>query len=194
MKSPRIAPVAALLALVLSAGGCGKDATGPNIALSLTDLASLAQELAGVMGSVNVASLRTVGGPLARTGPARLLRIAVPFDSVWSCPGGGTASVAGTYDTTAAGPSADATVTYTGCKTAHFTTSGSIRANGGATVTQTSETAQVSVSGSLSVSTVDGRSGVCLIGVTLNANATPMTKAVYVVDGSACGVKLSGTY
>ena len=75
MKSPRIAPVAALLALVLSAGGCGKDATGPNIALSLTDLASLAQELAGVMGSVNVASLRTVGGPLARTGPARLLRI-----------------------------------------------------------------------------------------------------------------------
>jgi len=194
MKCPRIAPVTALLALTLSAGGCGKDATGPNIAFSLTDLASLVQELAGVMGPINVVSLRTVGGPPARSGPARLLRIAAPFDSVWSCPGGGTASVSGTYDTTAASPSADATVTYAGCKTAHFTTSGSFRANGGGTITQTSETVQLGVSGSLNVSAVDGRSGICPIGVTLNASATPMTSPVYVVDGSACGVRLSGTY
>ena len=198
MSSIRIATVATALAVALLSVACGtRDSTGPNIALSLQEIGTLATELTSVM----------MGGPVAFGAPAarrisralaRARAAATPFNSSWSCPLGGTASIASTYDTattaTAVAMSGDATLSYSSCKTAHFTTSGSFRAFGSDSVTRTSESAKLTAGGSLTVNALDGRSVVCAIDLTMSASASGPTNPVYVVSGSACGVTLTGTY
>ena len=198
MKSPRIATVTAALAVALVSLACGsKDSTGPDIALSLEEIGTLATELTGVMVGGSV----TFGAPAARPMSLALARVraaATPFNSSWSCPLGGTASIASTYDTattaTVVAMSGDATLSYSSCKTAHFTTSGSIHAAGSDSVTQASEAMKLTAGGNLTVNTLDGRSGVCAIDLTMNASASATANPEYVVSGSACGVKLTGTY
>ncbi len=183
------------LALALAAGGCGaKDAMGPNLSLSLEEVGTLAQELSAVLTSVNIVGAPSVRGGLAQAARARIVGAGSAFDTTANCPGGGTGAIAGSYDTTATTMSADAKLTYTGCRTAHYTTSGSIQANGTYTLAATLETIQAKTSGELSVTTVDGRSGICAVDLTLNATAAPYSQPVYVVTGSACGLNLSGTY
>jgi hypothetical protein len=198
MRSTRIASVAAALAVALSSLACGsKDSTGPNIALSLEELGTLATELSSVMMGGTV----TVGAPVARRMSLALARVkaaATPFNSSWSCPLGGTASIASTFDTsttvTTEAMSGDATLNYSNCKTAHYTTSGSFHATGSDSVTQASETVKLTAGGNLTVSALDGRSGACAIDLTMNASASGTANPMYVVSGSACGVKLTGTY
>jgi len=198
MRSTRIATVATALAVALVSVGCGsKDSTGPNIALSLEEVGTLATELSSVMMGGPV----VMGAPAARPMSLVLARVkaaATPFNSSWSCPLGGTASIASTYDTattaTVVARSGDATLSYASCKTAHFTTSGSFHAFGSDSVTQTSESVKLTAGGSLTVNALDGRSGVCAIDLTMNAAASGTANPVYVVNGSACGVKLTGTY
>jgi hypothetical protein len=199
MRATRLAPVATALAVALLSFACGsKDSTGPDIALSLEEVGTLATELSDVMFG---GRLVIVGAPVAgrlSLAMARVRSAASPFNGSWSCPLGGTASIASTYDTastaTVVAMSGDATLSYSGCKTAHFTTSGSFHAFGSDSVTQASESAKLTAGGSLTVNALDGRSGVCAIDLTMNGSASGPTSPVYVVSGSACGVKLTGTY
>ena len=194
MRSKRMASAATALAMVLAVGACGtKDATGPGISLSLEEVLSLASELGTVMNTYTALSVRSGLSAVLRAAPARSVAAAIPINAKANCPGGGTTSLAGSYDGTTT-VTANATVSYDGCKTAHFTTSGSIRADASATSTATNATAQGSVSGTLTVSTVDGRSGVCLIDLTVNMGMGQSGKAVTTVSGSACGANVSGTY
>jgi len=198
MHPSRIPAAAAALAVALLGLGCGsKDATGPNIALSLEEIATLGTELTSVM----VGGPVTFGAPAVRRFSLSLARAraaATPFNSSWACPLGGTASIASTYDTatTAAvvAMSGDATLSYSGCKTAHFTTGGSFHAFGSDSVTQTSEVIKLTAGGSLTVNTLDGRSGACAIDLTMHASTSGTATPQYVVSGSACGVTLTGLY
>lgn len=191
MKSTRIAAATALLAVTLLAGACGgKEPTGPTISLSLEEVSTLAEELGSVMNTFTVANLRTGTGPLFSIVG---VGAAVPINATASCPGGGTASVAGSYDGTTT-VTADVTFTYNGCKTAHFTTGGSFRVTGNGTSTATTATAQATASGTMNVSTVDGRSGACVIDFTINAGMTQTTAPVFAASGTACGAKVTGSY
>jgi hypothetical protein len=195
MRTTTIARAAALVTLGLLAGACaGKEATGPNVSLSLEEVAMLGQELSGVM-AINFGSA-PARGPMPRLRVAQVLRAATPFNSTWNCTLGGTASLVSTWDTTATTASGDATMTYSSCKTAHYTTSGSLHANGSDTYNQATsvENIHLTASGGLNVAHVDGRTGVCPIDVTMNATESPSTNPMYVVSGGACGVSLSGTY
>jgi len=194
MRPIRIAPVAALLALTLSAGACGsKDATGPSISLSLEEVYALAGELGSVMNTYNAASVRAGLGALRSAAPARGVAAVTPFNATANCPGGGTTSVTGSYEGTTT-VTADATFSYSDCKTAHYTTSGSFRANATATSTATTATAQGTVGGTLTVVTLDGRSGACVVDLTVTMTMGQTGNPVTAVSGTACGAKVSGTY
>ena len=193
MKPMRIAVVTALVALGLAVGACGsRDATGPTISLSLEEIYALADELGGALRSMSL-SLRASGaltfsivhGPsLASTGP---------IDATASCPDGGNVSAAGSYsDTTAV--TADVTLTYTGCKTAHYLTSGSVRATGSGTSTPTASSGQAAVAGALTVTASDGRTGVCEIEFTVTGSASGAGTPAFTVSGRACGANVSGAY
>lgn len=193
MRTNRIAPVAAL-ALALSAGACGgKEATGPNIGLSLEEVSTLAQELGNVFGAVSPISALVRKGPMAAI-LGRVTAATLPFNQTAGCPGGGTATVAGTLDTTATAMSANAAFTYTNCRTAHFTTSGSFQASGTYTNAQTTQNVHLTAGGTLSVTALDERSGICIIDLTLDGNQPQAGNPVFGVRGSACGVNVSGTY
>ena len=195
MRSARNGLVAGAAVLSILAGACGtKDATGPNITLSLEEVSVLGQELAAVMGGPVVFSPPAVAGPVARRILGRVLGAATPFNFSWNCALGGSASVASTYDTTATQLSGDATLSYSSCKTAHYTTTGSFHANGTDTITGSSETLHLTAGGSLDVTALDGRSGVCPIDITVNATGSTGANPVVTVTGSACGVTLTGTY
>jgi hypothetical protein len=194
MKPTRVAAVTAVLAVLLSSGACGgKDATGPGISLSLEEVFTLAGELGSVMNTYTALSVRSGLNAMLRSAPARGPAAATPISAKASCPGGGTTSLAGSYDGTTT-VTANATVSYDGCKTAHFTTSGSFRADAGATSTATNAAAQGSVSGTLTVSTADGRSGACVIDLTINISMGQTGNPVTTISGRACGANVSGTY
>jgi hypothetical protein len=194
VRSKRMASAATALAMVLAAGACvSKDATGPGISLSLEEVVTLAGELGSVMNTYSALSVRSGLSAVLRAAPARSVAVATPIGAKADCPGGGTTSLGGSYDGTTT-VTANATVRYDGCKTAHYTTSGSFRADASATSTATNATAQGTVNGTLTVSTVDGRSGACVIDLTVNMTMGQAGKAVTTVSGSACGANVSATY
>ncbi len=188
MRVTRFVPAAAVLAALL-AGACSKDATGPSIALSLEEVGTLAQELGGVLSAMNVNPplVREHGSPLLGA-LARAARAGTPVSGTTACLLGGTGSVTGTFDTTTTQWSANATVTYSGCKTAHYTTSGSVQlvADYGAATDSLHATAN----GTLSVAALDGRTGSCAIQLTGAAAATTGPAPTYVGTGYACGLKV----
>ncbi len=196
MKSCRIATAAAAAAaLALGTWACsGKEGLGPSVSLSQEEVYQLADELGTVMVNYNsVASLRAMLGALRAAGPARAIAAAVPFNGSAACVSGGTTTVSGSYDETATTLSASATFSYSGCKTAHFTTDGSFSGNANATATQTTVTAHATFGGTLHVATTDGRSGTCLIDAAVDLTETQTGAITYVISGTACGVAVSQT-
>ena len=194
MRPTLRAPVAIALAAALAGMACNKEPTSPSLSLSLEELGTLVTELGNVM-SVGT-SVALPAPPIRRIGLAwtRLAAAATPFNASWSCPAGGTASIASTFDTSATAMSGDATLSYASCKTAHYTTSGAIHATGADTLAQTSEALHLSATGTLDVTTLDGRSGACPIDLTMIAHVVGSATPVYQVTGSACGVSLTGSY
>jgi hypothetical protein len=194
MRSKLIATVAALVAS-LSVGACGsRDATGPTISLSLEEVYALANELGGVMNSMSL-SLRASGSSAFSILPGPGFSAAGPITSTARCPGGGTASATGSYSGTTT-VTADVTLTYSGCKTAHYVTSGSVRASASATSTETTASGQATVGGTLRVTASDGRSGTCEVDFTAtgSASASQANRPAFTISGAACGANVSGTY
>ena len=102
METSRFAVGTALVALGLSVGACGsKDATGPTISLSLEEVQALASELGGAMSSMSL-SLRARLGPAFSIVPGSSMSTTIPINATAACPGGGSASAAGTAKTTSA--------------------------------------------------------------------------------------------
>lgn len=197
MRTQRITTaLAATLALSLGAGACGtKDATGPAISLTQEDVFRLADELGSVMSNYTVtASLRAAMRSLRAAAPMRAAAASVPVNASAACPGGGSTSLSGSYDETATTATATATFSYSGCKTAHFTTDGSFSGSGEATTTQTALTAHATLSGTLSIVTTDGRTGSCRVDVVADVTEAASGKTTYTLSGSACGVDVSQTY
>ncbi len=177
MRSNRIAAATALVALSLGSGACAsKDATGPSIGLSQEEVFNLAGELGNVMTSANLVSLQP--GPIHMT---------------VGCVNGGTAAANGSYAGTTT-VTADVTLGYDGCRTAHYATSGSVRVTGGGVSTDSSLAANATFAGTLSVVTSDGRSGSCEIELTVTAGVSQTEQLAYTVTGAACGVNVSGVY
>jgi hypothetical protein len=193
MKATRIAAVTALVALGLSVGACGsKDVTGPTISLSLEEVYALANELGSTMSSLSL-SLRARLGPAFSIVPGSSMSPTSPINATVSCPDGGNASAAGSYGGTTA-VTADVTLTYTGCKTAHYLTNGSIRVTGSGTSTPTDASGQATVSGALTVTTSDGRAGSCEIDFTVTGSASGADTPAFTMSGRACGANVSGAY
>ena len=191
-----VTAVTAVLAVSLGAGACAsKDVTGPAITLTVEEVYQLADELGTVMSTYNTtASLRAMASALRAAGPVRAAAASVPFKASAACVGGGTTSVSGGYDEGATTASANATFSYSGCKTAHFTTDGSFSGLGTLTASQTLVTAHATFSGSLRVATSDGRSGSCPIDVTVDVTMAQTGATTYVISGSACGTAVNQTY
>ena len=192
------------LALAALAGACGtKDLTGPALNFSLQEVYALAGELGGAMSGLAAADIRA-GLAAPRAGaPARSVALATPFKYAAGCPGGGTTSVSGSYDSTTTVTAdslrttnyqASATFSYDGCKTAHYTTSGSFTATGRTSLILGFRAAAATVGGTLSVSTVDGRSGTCVLDVNVSTAVDQVGNTSYVVSGTACGANVSGRY
>ena len=192
MRSMRIVS-ATLLALSLPAGACSKDVTGPTISLSRAEVVLLATDLFDLQNATPT-SLRA-GSSAAFSivrGPRFLVNL--PVDVTVTCPGTGTASTTGNVDSTSTTLNVDLTLTFNACKTTHFTTGGSFRVTGAATVTQTAFSLQATLAGTLSVKAADGRSGACGINVQVTASASPTVPETTTVSGTACGVSVNGTY
>lgn len=164
------------LGLVTACGG-DAGATGPRIALSQTELFTLADELSGAMSP---SSLPGLG--------------AGDLGSSIACPNGGTASSAGSYTGTSS-VTAGATVTFSGCRTTHYTTDGSLRVTAAATSSPSGTTAvEARAAGTLQVTTSDGRSGSCPVDVSASTAASGTATPLVQVTGSACGINVSGRY
>jgi len=195
MKTRRIAAVSAFGALAILAGSCGtKDATGPTIRLTVEEVFALAGELGAVMNSYAAASVRSAMSGAHAGGPARSVAPSTAFRATASCTAGGSTTVAGSYVESTSSASANATFSYDNCKTVHYITDGSLSATGGLIIGQTGVMGQATAGGTLTVSTADGRSGSCAIDVTVNITGDFGGNTTYVVSGTACGVKVSGTY
>jgi hypothetical protein len=169
---------AAAAVLALGAAACSsRDATSVSVALSPEDVFSLAGELSQAMSPAGFPGLN---GPVAIN---------------LGCPLGGTLSVVG-RDTTYSPSYArtDVTFGFQGCKTAHFTTTGSVRLTGSVTTSATVDSAAVIASGELSVATSNGRFSDCSVDLQALATATQTIGPTYSVAGGACGVDLSGRY
>ncbi len=179
MRTTRFAFAATVAALGLAAAACSsKDSTGPAIALSQEEVFGLAGELSNALSP---ASMPSTNGP-----------ISINVD----CPLGGTVSVSGS-SAMASQTEVSAGVTFglQGCKTPKFTTSGSLRMTGTVTSTGTSGSVQVAATGTLSVTTLDGRSGSCPVDVGASSTFTQQATLLTVtVTGSVCGVSVAGTY
>ncbi len=179
MRTTRFAIAATVVALGLGAGACSsKDSTGPAISLSQEEVFGLAGELSNALSP---ASMPATNGPI---------------DINVNCPLGGTVSVSGSATTiSTTSVSADVTFGLQGCKTPRFTTGGSLRMTGSATSTGTSITAQLAASGTLDVTTLDGRSGRCPVDIGASTTVTQQTTVLTVnVTGSVCGISIAGTY
>jgi hypothetical protein len=160
---------------VLGGACAGQDATGPSIALSQEEVFGLAGELSGAM------VLATV--PLA---PG-------PFQATAYCPNGGTVTISGSDAQTETTVAADVTFAFSGCRTAHYTTSGSLWITGGATNADTT-VAEAAGTGSLGVTAADGRSGGCEVNVTVSTTVVAAGPSAVTARGTACGVDLGGSY
>jgi hypothetical protein len=193
MQSARRSAATALVAVSVAVAACGsKDATGPAINLSLEEVRALATELSGAMNAMNV-GFRTSGSSVFSIVPGPNFSAMGPINSTVNCPGGGTASAAGTSGGTTA-LTADVTLTYASCKTAHYLTNGSVHASGNGTSTATSASGQAAAQGTLKVTVSDGRSGTCAIDISASASVTQTTQPTYTVSGTACGANVGGTY
>jgi hypothetical protein len=193
MQAARMSAAAALVAVGAAVAACGsKDATGPAISLSLEEVRGLASELSGAMNAMNV-NFRTGGSSVFSIVPGPSFSVTGQINTTVSCPGGGTASAAGTSGGTTT-LTADVTLTYTNCKTAHYLTNGSVHATGNGTTTATSASGQSTAQGTLKVTASDGRSGTCAIDLSASASMTQTSQPTYTVSGSACGANVSGRY
>jgi hypothetical protein len=177
MRTARV-PFAIVVAVFGILGGAcaAKDATGPAIALSQEEVFGLAGELSDAMTSASV--------PLASGS----------FQTSADCANGGTVTISGSDTQTDASVAADVTFAFNGCRTAHYTTSGSLRITGGATSTDTVVTAEAAGSGSLGVTAADGRSGDCQVNLTVTTTVAPAGPSAVTVRGTACGVDVGGSY
>ena len=182
--------IATGLALLL--GACIED-TGPAFSMSLDDVGVLAQELAGVfVPPTGVVFSRPAGASRSvAEGLWRAARAAVPFDQGGIC-SGGSAEAWGNFDTTATPMSASATAYFGSCATAHYRTTGTLRALGTYTLTATQDSVYLWMNGSLTVTRQDGISGACAVDVTLSAVGVGGSAPVYVATGTACGQRLPG--
>jgi hypothetical protein len=169
------------LALALVASGCG-DAAEPSttsgpITLNATEINQLLGEIATTVGQAEGGSLtRDPRLSFSRT-PAPTLSREVAITDSFNCSAGGGASLAGTSDTS----SFDVAITFTDCRTTHYTVNG--RFHRASSITSTS--AHAAGDGDLNIKTADGRSGSCHID--FQATATLATLGVS-VTGTVCGV------
>ena len=190
------ASAALALLLSLGAGACSsRDATGPAISLTPEEVYQLAGELGAEMNNyIATASLRAARASIRAAWPARAAAASVPLSGSAVCLGGGTTTMTGSYDEGTTTTSANATFSYSGCKTAHFTTDGSFSGSGEVTATQVTTTGHATIGGMLHVGTADGRSGTCPIDVTVDVTTTRTGAMTFVISGSACGVTVNQTY
>lgn len=191
MRVTWLSPLSGLVVLSLAVGACSKSATtAPAIALSQAEVGTLFTEIGAVMDSMSGLSFsRTAnlsGSPLMSVVPGPSFSAMGPISGSANCPNGGSASASGSVSSTTSTETFDVTATFNGCKTAHYTVGGSFRENG--SVNATTFAGSVTVSGNLSVTAADGRSGSCAMNFTVTFSSTTAT-----ATGSICGVSASGT-
>ncbi len=178
MGATRSVVAAVVVVLGLGTGSCsGKDATGQSFALTQEDVYTLGGELSGAL---NPADFPGSNGPIG-------INLA--------CPLGGTLSVEGrdtTYSSSYA--TADITFGFQGCKTSHFTTTGSFRVTGSVTASPAVDSANALASGELTVLSTNGRFGTCSVDLGVIATVTGLGAPSYTLGGGVCGVNLTGKY
>ena len=175
MRTARIFSAAALGLLGLAPGACGsKDATGPNISLSQGEVASLGQEIGNVIDYFD---------PYPGS-----------FDASHSCPVDGSVRATGSLAVADSVLTLNATLTFDGCRTAHYTANGPMTVTGGAVAGRAALSFSGVFRGSLGVATQDGRTGACPVDFTVSGSELQTGPVQLTVTGTACGQGVGGMF
>jgi hypothetical protein len=191
MRSIRVLPTTVLVLGLFVA--CSKDATGPSISLSQSEVAQLFTEISDAMSSVNMGFIvgRSTGGPAISLRPGPNLSPMPGINATVTCPNGGSASAVGSVSGTTT-VNFDVTFGFSACKTTSFTVGGSLRFSGSVASTATTLTMTETVRGTLTVNASNGRSGSCAVDFTITMSDAPSGSTV-TASGTVCGIKASGT-
>ncbi len=200
----------ALLGAVLFMAACNDGGpTGVNEGDELTPVetneifAEIFNELAGLflLGGVG-------GGPQLAVGPTLIgiapVTVSQTINESGSCEGGGTVTVTGSISgdideqAQTGTVTLDVTETINNCVVVTSTgttftvnTSPPIRMTGDFTITQTSFSLAFDITGGFTFTGSDGRSGSCLIDVSMSATVTGTTVAQESVSGTVCGQSIT---
>lgn len=175
----------ASLGLALAVGGCGDAAGGGTpISLNTTEVSQLFSEIFSIFDQADISAQRAAPGLLLSRVPRITLDRQVTITDNINCANGGTAAFSGTEASDAS--SLDVTVTFTGCKTTHYTVGGTFHE----ALSVTSAKITVTGDGTLDVTTADGRSGSCTIDFEVSITLSGNSESV-VVTGTVCGVNAS---
>src|SRR5690242_3360386 len=182
----------ATVAMGLAVAGCG-DSTGggaSTVTISNTEALEMWTEVGEAISAGFSASASRQGGPaLSRMSLPELDKL-VTINASANCPSGGTVGISGSETANGAtGASFDFTLAFTTCKTTHFTLGGSMEYKGSETFTsQTSFNISYTVTGSVTVSASDGRSGTCGFDFTVTVSASGGSPTA-TVSGTFCGLQ-----
>lgn len=189
---------AALAVAAMSLAGCGSSTEPATITMSPSDVALMLSELdSAFAGAVSFTRM----GPSTPGGAPRFVRVPSTgastflskpslstFSETNNCNSGGSVTVAGTDNVTSSTDNFDLTTSFNACKTPHFTVGGSLEFKGNSTSNGSTFSFSLSVNGSLTVNTSDGRSGSCPISFTASGDQNSAT-----VSGTVCGEAANGT-
>jgi hypothetical protein len=193
MRFARLIPAASVV-LALGVAGCGDSTSGGASTVTITNTEALEMwsEVGDAIGSAFAqGSASRMGGPaLSRMSLPELDKL-VSINVSANCPSGGTVGVSGSENATGTtGASFDFTLAFTTCKTTHFTLGGSLEYKGSETASASSFNISYTVTGSVTVTATDGRTGTCgfdfTVTVTSGANASNATVSV---SGTFCGLQ-----
>jgi hypothetical protein len=168
------------MALALAVNACG-DAFGPPITLTTTEVNQLFGEVGSVLSTSTILS-RTAPGLLLSRVPMINVNQAASSTETFNCAGGGTATITGSAIPEV---SVDADVSFSACKTTHWTLDGSFHE----ALSVTTTNFNLTLSGTMGIKTADGsKSGSCTIDYKATTTLSGGTGPSTVVTGTVCGV------
>lgn len=190
----------------MSIAGCGSSTEPATIPMSQADVTLLLSELdTAFAGAVSF----TLMAPTAPGESPHFIRVPVSggvasaslpkvslstFSETDPCNYGGNVVVAGSDNGASPTDHFDITTSFSACKLPDFTVGGSLEFKADITSSSTSATISLSVNGTLTINTNDGRSGSCPINFTASGYISEGSQSDVTTSGSVCGVPASGTF